>query len=113
VEEVIFVPHLSVTLGVLLAVVSVGVFIYFIHHVSVSIQANEIAARIGKELIEGIERLFPGQTEPIAPGIPTDPPDAGFFDTFEQEARPVGASSDGYIQFIDTEALLRWRWRRI
>src|SRR5680860_1854558 len=29
VEEVLFVPHLSVTLGVLLAVVSVGVFIYF------------------------------------------------------------------------------------
>ena len=51
-EEVAFVPHLSVTFGVLLAVASVGVLIYFIHHVSVSIQANEIAARIGKELIE-------------------------------------------------------------
>ena len=41
-EQIAFVPHLSVTLGVLLAVVSVGVLIYFIHHVSVSIQANEI-----------------------------------------------------------------------
>jgi uncharacterized membrane protein len=44
-----FVPHLSVSIGVVLAVASVGVLIYFIHHVSVSIQANEIAARIGKD----------------------------------------------------------------
>ena len=58
-EEIVFVPHLSVTLGVLLAVVSVGLLIYFIHHVSVSIQANEIVARVGTELIEGIEQLFP------------------------------------------------------
>jgi uncharacterized membrane protein len=68
-EEIVFVPHLSVTLGVLLAVVSVGVLIYFIHHVSVSIQANEIVARVGKELIEEIERLFP---ENIGRGAPPD-----------------------------------------
>jgi uncharacterized membrane protein len=49
-EEVAFVPQLSVTFGVLLAVASVGVLIYFIHHVAVSIQANEIIARISKEL---------------------------------------------------------------
>ena len=105
-EEVTFVPHLSVTLGVLLAVMSVGVFIYFIHHVSVSIQANEIAARIGKELIEAIDRLFPGQIGRKAPRISTEPPNAGFFEAFDKEARPVGAEADGYLQFIDAEALL-------
>lgn len=58
VEESHFVPHLSVTLGVLFAVGSVGVLIYFIHHVSVSIQANEIVARVAAELNEGIDRWF-------------------------------------------------------
>lgn len=105
-EEIAFVPHLSVTLGVLLAVVSVGVFIYFIHHVSVSIQANEIAARIGKEVIESIDRLFPEQIGRGAPPIPIKPPDAVFFESFDREARPVGADGDGYLQFIDAEALL-------
>jgi uncharacterized membrane protein len=105
-EEVAFVPHLSVTLGVLLAMASVGVLIYFIHHLSVSIQANEIAARIGKELIERIDLLFPGHIGQGAPRIPTEPPDAGFFEAFHQEARPVGADGDGYLQFIDGEALL-------
>ncbi len=104
--DVIFVPHLSVSFGVLLAVVSVGVFIYFIHHVSVSIQANEIAARIGEELIEGIDRLFPEQIGQGAPQIPVESPHARFLEMFDQEARPVRANGDGYLQFIDAEALL-------
>jgi uncharacterized membrane protein len=105
-EETLFVPHLSVTLGVLLAVVSVGVLIYFIHHVSISIQANEIVARVGKELIEEIELLFPENIGQGAPRIPTEPPNADFLDRFEREARPIGSTGDGYLQFIDGDALM-------
>jgi uncharacterized membrane protein len=106
VDEVAFVPHLSVTGAVLLAVVSVGVLIYFIHHVSVSIQVNEIVARVGTELIEGIDHLFPEHIGRGAPRTPTGPPDAGFLDTFGREARPVGSTADGYLQFIDGDALM-------
>ncbi|MFO7593387.1 MAG: DUF2254 domain-containing protein [Pseudomonadota bacterium] len=105
-DEILFVPHLSVSLGVLLAVVSMVVLIFFIHHVSVSIQANEIVARVGKELIEGIERLFPETIGTGAPRIPTAPPDADFLDTFDREARPIEADCDGYLQFIDGDALM-------
>jgi uncharacterized membrane protein len=105
-EEVAFVPHLSVTFGVLLAVVSVGVLIYFIHHVSVSIQANEIVARVGTELIEGIQRLFPKNIGQGAPRIPAEPPDAGFLETFDRESRPIGSAGDGYLQFVDGDALI-------
>ncbi len=104
-DEVVFVPHLSASLGVLLAVVSVGVLIYFIHHVSVSIQANEIVAVVGTELIEGIERMFPENIERGTAGIPTEPPDAALPEVFAREASPLGATGDGYIQFIDTDAL--------
>jgi uncharacterized membrane protein len=105
-EETLFVPHLSVTLGVLLAVVSVGVLIYFIHHVSVSIQANEIVAQVGKELIEEIERLFPESIGRGAPRIPTEPPDADFLDLFDREARPIGSAEDGYLQFVGGDDLM-------
>jgi len=105
-EEVAFVPHLAVALGVLLAVASVGVLIYFIHHVSVSIQANEIVARVTTELIEGIDRLYPEHIERGAPRIPMGSPDAAFLDVFEREACPVNATGDGYIQFIDRDALI-------
>ncbi|RPH95119.1 MAG: DUF2254 domain-containing protein [Lysobacterales bacterium] len=105
-EEVIFVPHLSVSLGVLLAVASVGVLIFFIHHVSVSIQANEVVTRVGTELIRGIERLFPETIGRGAPRILTEPPDAEFLDRFDREARPIGSSGDGYLQFVDGDALM-------
>lgn len=105
-EEIAFVPHLSVTLGVVMAVLSVGVFIYFIHHVSLSIQANEIVARVSTELIEGIDHLFPIHAGRSASQVSNGAPDAGFLDMFEREARPIGATGDGYLQFVDTDALL-------
>jgi uncharacterized membrane protein len=105
-EETVFIPHLSVTLGVLLAVVSVGVLIYFIHHMSVSIQANEVVARVGRELIEAIERAFPDTVGRGAPGTPFGPPAADFLDRFEREAHPIGSVADGYLRFFDDDALM-------
>ena len=105
-EEVVFVPHLSVTLGVLLAVVSVGVLIYFIHHVSVSIQANEIVARVGTELNKEIERLFPEEIGRGAPSIPAAGPGTAILEAFDREALPIRANGDGYLQFIDGDALM-------
>jgi uncharacterized membrane protein len=105
-EEILFVPHLSVTIAVLLAVVSMGVLIYFIHHVSVSIQANEIVAQVGKELIERIEQLFPESIGRGAHQIPTEPPDTDFIDSFDREARPIESTGDGYLQFIDGDTLM-------
>ena len=97
-DEVAFVPHLSVSIGVLLAMVSIGVLIYFIHHVSVSIQADEVVARVGKELENGIDRLYPGHLG--SPGEVALPP------AFALEAQPVGAAADGYLQMIDADALI-------
>ena len=105
-EEVAFVPHMSVTIGVLLAIVSLGVLIYFIHHVSVSIQADEVVARVNAELIDGIDRLFP---ESMGHGVPR-PADllasAGLPAAFDREARPVGSADDGYLQSIDSKTLM-------
>ncbi len=106
-EEDAFVPHLSVTLGVLFAIVSMGVLIYFIHHVSVSIQADEIVSRVSAELIEGIDRLFPEHVGRAAPATAADAAPADLPAAFEREARPVAAIGDGYVQFIDADVLIR------
>jgi len=104
-EEILFVPHMSVSLGVVLAVVSVGVLIYFIHHVSVSIQANEVAARITKELIGKVTRLFPERAG--LAGLPAaGTPDADTLAAIDADATPIPALTDGYLQFIDRDALL-------
>jgi uncharacterized membrane protein len=105
-DEVAFVPHMSTTLGVLLAVVSVGVLIYFVHHVSISIQANEIVARVGKELIDGLDRQFPEHVGQGAREVPTAPPSGDLLEAFDQEALPIASDDDGYVQFIDAAALM-------
>jgi uncharacterized membrane protein len=100
-----FVPHLSVTLGLLFAVASLGVLIYFIHHVSVSIQADEIVTRVSAELLAGIDDLFPEQIGTGASG-PVAPPDPALLETYRREARAVDAAEDGYLQLVDADALM-------
>jgi uncharacterized membrane protein len=98
-----FVPHLSVTLGVLFAIASLWVLIYFIHHVAVSIQADEIVARVSEDLNAGIDRLFPEHGE----AANAEPPEsAGVPEDFSRRAVPIGASGDGYLQIVDMVALM-------
>ena len=54
-----FVPYISVTLGIILALLSVAVLIYFIHHLAVMIQAPTVIGIVADEFDQGIERLFP------------------------------------------------------
>jgi len=105
-DEVAFVPHLSVSIGVLLAMVSIGVLIYFIHHVSVSIQADEVVARVGRELDDGIDKLFPGHLGQAGSDVSKNPGESDLPARFACEARPVGALEDGYLQRIDADALM-------
>lgn len=105
-DEVAFVPHLSVSIGVLLAMISIGVLIYFIHHVSVSIQADVVVARVSRELEDGVDRLFPGRLGKPGSEISNAPDKAELPAAFERDARPAGALEDGYLQLIDAEALM-------
>jgi uncharacterized membrane protein len=105
-DEGVFVPHLSVSIGVLLAIISMGVLIYFVHHVSVSIQADEVVARVGREIEEGIDRLFPDGVG--APAVADTPAliDADYAAFTARAAFAVNTSTDGYLQLINVEALV-------
>jgi uncharacterized membrane protein len=105
-DEVAFVPHVAVSIGVLLAMVSIGVLIYFIHHVSVSIQADEVVARVGRELEDGMDRLFPEQLGKPESDTSGAHGGAQLPAAFAREARAVGASEDGYLQLVDADTLM-------
>lgn len=106
-EDDLFVPHLAVTLGVVLAVVSVGVLIYFIHHISLSIQADQVVARVGRELMRGIEDIFPDRLDPAAQDRSEESEDAGLPPGFDDEAREVLTSGNGYVRSVDVGALVK------
>ncbi|BAZ09014.1 hypothetical protein NIES4071_08200 [Calothrix sp. NIES-4071] len=100
-----FVPQLSITMGILLAIISVGVLIYFIDHASTIIQASHIIENVSDDLHKAIDRLFPqrighGVSDNQKQGeeVPKD---------FDQESRPIRANSTGYLQVIDNDELMK------
>jgi len=105
-EELTFVPHVAVALGVVLAVLSLGVLIYFIHHVAISIQADEVVARIGSQLIARIETEFKTPLATLDQDLSREPPEPELILAFDRDASAIGAESDGYIQYVDSTALL-------
>ncbi len=102
-----FVPQIAVFCGVVLALASIGVLIFFFHHVPASIHILNVTADVGHELNDRISALFPemiGQAAPAADGYdPQSDVPGGFY----EEAVPINAGGNGYLQQIDEERLLR------
>jgi len=97
-----FVPGVSVTVGILLAIANLGILIYFIHHVAISIQATSVIRSVSDELQETIDRLWPddlGDEPPEACELPTP---------FQNdEAIAVLAEASGYVDAIQDSLLIR------
>jgi len=104
-EDGIFVPSLAISFSVVLAMGGIGVLIFFIHHISASIQAANIIASVADETMLVVDRLFPkkigdgwvadDEAYPTLPPLP------------ENIWKAVPAKVNGYIQSVDNAALLR------
>lgn len=104
IEDRGFVPHISVTGGIALAIVSMGVLIYFIHHIAHSIQAPHVIAAVAADLDEAADELFP---EPLGHGPPDEEDDsAGLPRDFEASAVRIPSDRTGYLCAVDADALL-------
>ena len=96
-----FVPQYAVIVAMLLAVCSIGVLIYFIHHVPQSIHINNVVARIGEQLVRDARARFPAM---IGHGT-----GEGRTSQSPEDLSPsitVPAAATGYVQSIDDEGLL-------
>jgi uncharacterized membrane protein len=100
-----FVPQLSITVGMLLAIFSIGVLIYFIHHAATIIQASHVIEEVSNELHAAIDRLFPAPLGHSTPDryrpiseIPRD---------FTENSLPIKAERSGYLQLVDDASLMK------
>jgi uncharacterized membrane protein len=106
-----FVPQASVTVSVLLAAISMGMLIFFIHHVSVSLQAPRVVAAVAADLSHTIAS-FAEAPEPADEGHRPVPPNLSERDDDQREAVPpvdaqiVRAGRDGYLQAVEYETLV-------
>jgi uncharacterized membrane protein len=97
-----FVPHLSITVSVALVGVSMGVLIYFIHHIATSIQLPQVIASIAGDLSRAIdaERGEPSTLE-AGPSV------VELLTRMRGGGGTVPAPASGYLQFIRHRTLVR------
>ena len=94
-----FVPAIAITVAIVLSLISLLMLVYFVHHVSSSIQASHIVATISKDLQASIPKLFPSSVaDPVRE--PIQQPSA------ERAATRIPVHESGYLQFIDTDDLM-------
>ena len=103
-ESYSFVPNVSVTVAVAMAIGSIGVLIFFFDHVSRSMQGPLIVAAVGAELERAIDKAYPadlGTGHPAGIAAPqADPP------ARPEPAVAVVAPASGYLQAVDADGLL-------
>ncbi len=103
-DEGTFVPAIAVFVAVLLALVAIGFLIFFIHHISASIQASSIIESAAAETLDAVDRLFPAGVGQTA----FEDPRRG--DEVESALGPfvaVPARKTGYIQAVNADDLFK------
>ena len=100
-----FVPHISITVALAMTLCSVGVLIYFFHHVPESMNLSNVVADVGRRLADGVDEMFPEMIGHDAPSAVDDPADHVPQDE-RTKAISVGDRRDGYVQAMNDDGLL-------
>ncbi len=98
--DIYFVPSMSVNFALLVSLVDVAVLIYFIHHVSSSIQAEYVINEVAEELERRVEKLFP---DPYG----DDEPDNKIITKEYAIQKSLINKHSGYLQVVDHNFLIK------
>jgi uncharacterized membrane protein len=101
-------PRIAVTLGIVLATLSLGLLMYFLYHLSELMDAPNIVAAVARDLEVIIERTTAATPERGADdqAVRDDGNEASLLNGVEPEARTIAARATGYVQAIEYGELL-------
>lgn len=99
-----FVPHLASLAAFGGTLVSLGMFIFFIHHISTSLQADRVTETVFKELTAAIDRFFPKRSRDDLDEDEADEASDSWEELENEQA--LEAPRDGYVQALDLETLV-------
>jgi len=100
-----FVPSLAVFIAFVMSLGGVGILIYFIHHISSSIQASSIIASVAQETNAAIDRLLPAKPDPQRDEDEGRQQILGLLD--KRSWYPVPATQSGYVLSVNNKKLMR------
>ena len=95
-----FVPAISITLGIGLTLLSLLSLVYFVHHVSSSVQASQIIDVIGEDLGNSLKSLYPGGEEERPISL------AERESLQSRTVATVAIAASGYLESLSTDDLI-------
>lgn len=98
-----FTPHLSVTTGIVLAILAFFVLIYFLHHIASSIKAETLVHVVDKDLVKTIEYLCP---DPLDASVEEPESVADMPEDFDENSAVAPALEHGYLQALEISELV-------
>lgn len=103
-----FLPQTSATVAIILALASLGVLIYFIHHVASAIRVTTVTTRVSSELCKSMNQFFPCELgkNPNAADEETKARRQLEQMLSNNHSHQIQSAENGYLQAIDSEKLL-------
>lgn len=105
-DTIHYVPHISVSVAVAMTVVSLVVFVYFIHHIVESIQAQNVVRAVYHDLQDAVDRLFPDEFESQNAEEADNDLAESFGEKAAEDVQELTSHEDGYLVAIDVEEVL-------
>ena len=99
-----FVPGLAVTGAVLLAVVAVGMLVFFVHHIASRMQVSQIVASVAEEALTELNREAREDQRRARQGATRDATGVSRGPSRERDSVVV-AHESGYLQYVDIDGL--------
>ena len=96
-----FIPHLSLSIGLLLAFVSVGTLVFFVAHIAGRINVDTVIELVSEDVRSALQRLTVHERGPA-------PPDAAMW----KSAVRVTDARYGYLQQFHADTLADWAAER-
>ena len=103
----VFVPHVSILVGVALAIASVGVLVYFFHHITMLLRAEYIIEDVGAQLGIAVQHLYPEQLDYSRYMHQLQAEEDRPTELDMDDAYMITVSRRGYVQVIDIEGLVK------
>ncbi len=96
-SEGAFVPHLALSVGIMLALVCVGTLVFFVGHMAGRINVDTVIELVSEDIRSAIQRLTSPEPQPAT----TDP-------VMSESAVPIVDMRRGYLQQLHAEGLAEW-----
>lgn len=96
-DEGIFIPHLSLTVSILLAFVCVATLVFFVGHMAGRINVDTVIALVSQDMQRAFTRIAENEEQPTAPPL-----------SFWSDAIVILDGRRGYLQQLDDTGLAQW-----